>query len=193
MATIKELGAKIAALEAAGVDATDERAELAALQAKAPKTTTPRPAAPAEVALPALDKLFIPLNLESFRTGGGGWIAPATTGWKDAICTGFMIPNFVQDQCWFTYQNTQDADEQFRGALVTAALSGEPGVGGAWKVKDVLTAMEIPYEEDEDRGGVQLLKSPKGRRCQVFYDDIVIKGKTERRIQDIQTGVEAAI
>ena len=149
-----------------------------------------------EVKRPApAEELFIPLNLENFSTGGGGgWIAPATTGVKDAVCEGYMIPDFVEDQVWFIFISPAGVDEPFRGSLVCGALSGEPGKGGAWKVKDILNAMDIPYEEDEERGGVRLLSTLKGKSCQVLWEDVVIKDKTERRIQDVMMlGMEAAM
>lgn len=189
--TRKQLEQDIKALEDAGLDASEEKAQLKQL-VLAGAVGVP---AKAKVA-PALEpELFISLNLESFRTGGGGgWTAPATTGVKDAICEGFMIPDFVEDQLWFVFINIPGADEPFRGSLVCGAISKEPGKGGAWKVKDVLDALDVPYEEDEARGGIKLLSTIEGKSCQVLWDDIVIKDKTERRIQDIIVpGAEVAM
>ena len=191
--TREQLERDIKALEDAGLDASEEKAQLKQLvlagvpaPAKA-KVKTPAPAPVEEEAY------FIPLNLESFRTGGGGWTAPATTGVKDAVCEGYMIPDFVEDQLWFIFTSPAGVDEPFRGAFVCAAIT-RVEKSGAFKVKSVLDALNVPYEEDEEQGGIKLLTAPKGKSCQVLWDDIVIKGKTERRIQDVMMpGVEAAM
>lgn len=184
--TKEELEKGIKALEDAGLDASNERAELRALAGSSASTKA------AAKSNPEVDA-FISLNVEAFKTGGGGWVAPATTGVKDAICTGYMVPSFVEDQVWFTFKNANE-DEPFRGALICGALSKEPGAGGAWKVKEILDALNVQYEEDKARGGVKLLSSPEGVSCQVLWDDVVIKGKTERRIQDVMmVGAEAVM
>lgn len=195
---VEELKKRISALEDAGLDATEEKAKLAAMTPKAStRTTAKAPAkAPAKAVAAAEpeEEMFIPLNVETFRTGGGGWIIPETIGVKDAVCTGYLIPNFAEDQVWFTFENVPDATEIFRGSLVCGALSKDPGQGGAWKVKDVLTAINVLYEEDEERGGIRLLSDPKGKPCQVLWDDIVRNNKTERRIQDVMAvGAEAVM
>ena len=200
--TREKLEEKIAAMTEAGIDASDEIAELEAMgEVVAPPKRGAKVPVKAPAKVPAKkveeeDDLFIPLNLESFRRGGGGAITPETTGWKDAICTGLMRPAFAPDQAWFWFENVEGADEKFRGALVTGSLDKSPDEGsGAWKVKEVLDAMEIEYEEDEEQGGIHMSRSPKGVECQVEWDDIWNKRsqKTERRIQDVQSGVEAAI
>jgi len=198
MVTVREtLEKKIADMEAAGIDSGTEQAELAAMGAAPAPAVATKPAPAAKAAAPAEevdeDELFIPLNIESFKTGGGGWITPESTGWKDAICVGTTVPSHVTDQLWFIFENVPDAEELFRGALVTAALMKGPGEGGAWKVKEVLDALMVEYDEDEESGGIRMKSSPKGKSAQVFYDDVVIKGKTERRIQDVQSNVEAVV
>jgi len=204
--TNEELQGKIKALEDAGLDASAEKdllaKQTAGVSAAVVKKSTPAPV-PAPVAEEPEepeseeeeegDDLFIPLNLESFRTGGGGWITPDTTGWKDAVCINLVSPSHVVDQKWFIFENVPGADELFRGALVTAALSKGAGEGGAWKVKEVLDALGVEYTEDEESGGIRMNESPKGKSVQVFYDDIVIKGKPERRIQDARSNVEPAV
>lgn len=175
-----ELEKRVKALRDAGLDASAEEAALAKLKSQvSPARGMPR-------AIPiVVDELFLPLNLECFRTGGGGgWQPPSRTGIFPALSAGFLVPDFVADQVWFTFVN-REGEETFRGALACGSLHGQPGVGGAWKVKDVLVALGAPYEEDILRGGLLIQHNLQGLPCQVAWDDVVIKGKTERRIQNV--------
>ncbi len=202
--TQEELEKRIAQLKAAGMSADFEEAELnsitpagpvkrsAAVAARvAPKVATKIPLPKPE---PEEGGVFIPVNLDSFRRGGAGWISPGSTGWFNAICRGILIPDFVEDQCWFLFENPEDADEQFRGSLVCGPLTAEEK-SGAWKVKDVLEKLGAPYHEDEERGGVVIETSLEGLECQVDWEDVTIKNKTQRRIQDVaSTGsIEQAV
>lgn len=180
--SIEQLKKDIVALKEAGINATAEEAELkAAILATAPAA----PAAPAKEAAPAPGLAFINLNVESFKAGwkSSGWIAPATTGVKSAICDGLIFPERVEDQVWFSFNSLEDAVEEFRGSLVCGALTAETGKSAAGKVKDVLDILGVPYEVKSN--GIKLLADPKGKSCQVLWDDVSIRGKTERRIQDV--------
>jgi len=177
--TKEELENRIEALEKAGIDASGEKAELAALT---PKKAAAK--APAEVE----EEDFVSLNTEGYETGGGGLKAPATTGVKDAVCEGYIVPDFVDDQLWFIFKNPEypGGPEPFRGAAVCGALSKPAGQGGAWKVKDIAIALGIEDKVKIVEGkGIAGLKSCEGQSCQVLWDDITLKGKTERRIQDV--------
>ena len=200
--TKEQLKKSIEALEDVGLDASEERAQLKQLVLAG--TPAPAPAkAEAEAGIPTPTPVeekkedFIPLNTESYTTGGGGWTAPATTGVKDGICAGYMLPDFVEDQLWFIFQNPEypGGDEPFRGALVCGAISKPPGQGGAWKIRDIAIALGIDSEVEVVEGeGIRGLKACEGKECQVLWDDIVLKGKTERRIQDVMaSGSEAAM
>lgn len=181
MAEREELEARIKALKDAGIDASTEEAQLAAMAA--PKKAAKAPAA----VNPSEEEDFVPLNTEGYETGGGGWTAPATVGVKDAVCEGYMVPDFVDDQLWFIFKNPEypGGIEPFRGALVCGAISKAPGQGGAWKIKDVVIALGIEGTLKMVEGkGISGLRACEGKTCQVLWDDIVLKGKTERRIQD---------
>jgi len=181
----EELAARIDALEKAGIDASGEKAELAVM------AVTNKPAAKATVATVASgNEDFVPLNTDGYETGGGGWVAPATVGVKDAVCEGYMVPEFVDDQLWFIFRNTEypGGSEPFRGASICGAISKPPGQGGAWKVKDVAIALGIEGSVKIVEGkGITGLKACEGKPCKVLWDDIVLKGKTERRIQDVMS------
>jgi len=177
--TKEELVERIKKLDAAGIDHSTEDAELKAITGGASV-----PQADASDAAPEADD-FIGCDTETFDTGGGGgWISPETTGIKPAVCRGFIKPGFAEDQIWFIYENEKGAAEEFRGSLVCGALSGEPGKGGAWKVKDILVGMGVPFEVVPGKG-VKILKPLDGMKCMVDWEDVTIKGKTERRIQDV--------
>lgn len=183
----KELEDRVAALEAAGMSAAAERALLANLdKTEATKASAMAPATASNPEEAPTD--FIPLNTESFMAGwkGRGWLAPATAGVKPGVCEGYMIPDFVDDQVWFIFTNPEypEGAEPFRGALVCGALSADTGKSAAGKVKDTLDAMSVPYELNAGKG-IKITVPPKGQLVDVFWEDVAIKGKTERRIQDV--------
>lgn len=193
--TQEELQADIKALQDAGMDATAEEAELKKLVLAGAKPTPTK--ATAVPATSVGDEDFIPLNTESYSSGGGGWVAPAATGVLDAVCEGYMVPDFVDDQLWFIFKNPEfpEGDNPFRGALVCGAISKPAGSSGAWKVKDVAIALGIDNLVKVEEGkGIKGLKACEGKACQILWDDIPIKGKTERRIQDcLAPGAEPVI
>ena len=196
--TQEQLKSEIQALKDAGMDSVAEEVALRLLviaeAGKAPvKAVTPAPTPPADND----EEDFVALNTESYETGGGGgWLSPKSIGAMDAICAGFITPDFVEDQLWFIFKNPEypGGDNPFYGSLVCGGVSrGEKS--GAWKIKDVVAKLGIQGAVEVIPGkGIKGLKACEGRPCQVLWDDIVLKGKTERRIQDVMAaGSEAAM
>jgi len=191
MATPDQLVNKIRALEAAGLDASAERAELLRVQAQDAEAMAGHPVAPpAEPPDSRPDEVFLEANLDSFERGGGGqWKEPPkTTGIKAAICRGISRPDFVTDQIWWLFEN--DGGERFKGVLVCGAITNlDPSKSGAWKLKDICTTLGIPYEVNRARGGIVLKKSLDGLECDVDWEYTTIQTKsgpkTEMRIQDV--------
>lgn len=199
MTTSSELN-RLRALAGAGYASLEELARLAELDgtgaAPLPSATRRRTApqtrariAPTPVAAADDDDddiMFVNLNTESFEQGGNNFFPPAG---GEAIypgrCTGAMVPNQVTGQVWFLLEGTE---EPFQGALVTANLEHPntgPGGSGAWKMKQVLDILEVPYEVHPGVG-VQFSKSALNNiPCQVEWSYIDNKGKRELRIQNI--------
>ena len=200
MTTSSELN-RLRSLAGAGYASPEELARLAELDGTS--AGPPRPAARGRVAPPARarstpvappdtpvadddDIIFVNLNTESFEQGGNNFFPPAS---GEAIypgrCTGILVPNQVTGQVWFLLEGTE---EPFQGALVTANLDHPnigPGGSGAWKMKQVLDTLEVPYEVLEGVG-VQFSKSALNNiPCQVEWSYIDNKGKRELRIQNI--------
>ena len=159
-----------------------------------PQQAAPRPPAvppipayvpPVPPTTPASDG-FIPVNTDEFEKGwGASYLAPATPGVKDAVYTGYFFPNRNPDQCWFTFESLSDAPEQFRGSLVTAALTkpSAQGIYGAGKLKDTIDAIGLRYEVISGRG--IRVEPGTGHLCKVSWEWVDVRGKQELRIQNV--------
>ena len=197
MTTSSELN-RLRSLAQAGYASPEELVRLAELDgtgAAPPPSATRRQTAPQTrarvtptpvAAADDDDIIFVNLNTESFEQGGNNFFPPAS---GEAIypgrCTGVMIPNQVTGQLWFLLEGTE---EPFQGALVTANLD-HPNTGsggsGAWKMKQVLDTLEVPYEVF-DGVGVRFSKAALNNiPCQVEWNYIDNKGKRELRIQNV--------
>lgn len=176
-----------AALPTRGRSNTRARAATVPAPTRAP--TAPTQPAPQDIrSSPA--HIFIPLDTESFdRGGGGGFMPPPNEGIWPGVCEGITLPEFADDQAWFRFKGT---DTPFSGALITAAITREGERSGAWKVKDVLVALGVPYEVDEGAGVHIDEDALKGVPCQVEWSYIDNKGKRELRIQNVY-GVDQPI
>ena len=192
---------RLRALAGAGYLNDVERARLAELEGSARTTTVRTPAnttvtvrtpanttARAQVAPPpepviADDEIFIPLNTDSFESGGVNFQPPPREAIYPGRCSGVMFPQGGADQFWFLFEGTETT---FYGALVTSNLSRAEGDRpGAWKIKNVLDALGADYETHPG-AGVQIRRSDLvGRACQVEWAYVDIKGKRELRIQNI--------
>lgn len=194
--TKEELQADIKALADAGLDHSEEDAQLKQLVLAKTEAPEVKVKAKALTPAPTEEEDFVPLNTEAYEAGwvGGGWIAPATIGVKDAICDGYFTVKDGSD-LHFIFINVPDASEVFRGTLVCGAINAPTGGTAAGKVKDVVDALGVSDRVKIVPGkGISSLAVCKGIGCQVLWDDIVIRQKTERRIQDVMTpGAEAAM
>ena len=189
---------RLRALVAAGYASEAEQRELEELTSsttpRAPQRGRARATTPASTPAPPQrdgveggddDAIFVSLNTDSFESGGGGNFMPpaAGEGIYPARCLGTMVPTQADDQLWFLFEGTV---EPFNGALVTAALTREGERSGAFKVKDVLVALEVPYEVYPGNG-VQFSKAALlAATCQVeyaYYQDS--QGKRSLRINNV--------
>lgn len=138
------------------------------------------------------DEVTIELNTEAFERGGNQFSPPEQPGIYDATCTGLTRPGHAEDQLWFLFASRNEAIP-FRGALVCGALNADADKSGAWKVKDVVLALGVPYQLND---GSVSFRDPKGKICKVLWSWVEVKGKRELRIQDVfsaSANIEQAI
>jgi len=186
--TKEQLEARIAALEGAGLEHEAEDKALAALSAKAPaaKAAPGKPvakkAAPATAPEEESEELMLNVSHKAFVSGGGNWVAPETEGVKPGMLVD-IVQNEERDTIMFIFQSEgfPDDEEPWRGSVLCTKVSADDGV--AWKVRQTLDNLTIPYEEDE--GSVKVTGKWKGTEVDVLYSDIVSKGVTQRRIQAV--------
>ena len=182
--TIDELKARIEAKVEAELDVTAEKTELARRKPVTGKATKKAPEPEEEPAEEAFEPIFVDCNVDSFNSGGGGWIAPEEEGMLPGVCSEVIMPE-GKNQLWFAFTHREGEEPEFRGALICGALDAEPPKGGAWKIKQVLDVLGCPYEEAEDGTGVNIVGNPVGKECQVVWAEVTVKGKTSMRITDV--------
>lgn len=183
--------ARLQTLAAAGMlsDSEKERYRQLLEQQSQNQTPGPVPAYTAPAALPSQDgDEFIPCNVESFKRGGQSFVAPPQEGVYPGVFTGTIRPDSVRqaDQLWFLFESKEGANPAWRGSLVTAALTTSGEKSGAFKLKEILDALDIPYNLSER--GVMVVGGVKryvGRQAQVSWEQVDIGGKRELRIQRV--------
>jgi hypothetical protein len=176
MATQEELVQRIQALEAAGLPAEDEKAELKKLLGKSPEASTEtRVATPADSNVVLFD---IEVDLDAFNEGGQQFGAPEEPGIYQGTFEGIITPTTKEDQLWFVFQTADPRlERQVRSALIIS-----PSGKGAFKLKDVLENLEIPYTV---KGRQVSGAIPKGLPCQLEYQEVTASGKTSVRLQNV--------
>ena len=127
------------------------------------------------------DEYYVPVNAESFEQGGAGFTPPPDEGVYPGICTGAMVPNNARDQFWFNFSSLDGSEPRWMGSLVTAALTSQER-SGAFKVKDILLALEVDYNLTGN--GVEF-RGIKGRLCQCDWQYVDIGGQRQLRIQNV--------
>lgn len=125
---------------------------------------------------------FIPLNTESFLSGGTSFTPPPKDGIYEAVCTGKMTPKNDLDQTWWMFSSLKGKTPYFTGVLVTAKLSAFKD-SGAWKVLQVLDALDATYQVIPGQGAY--VDNYKGKLCQVTWQWVEIRGVQQLRIQDV--------
>lgn len=132
-------------------------------------------------------RTFIPLNTEAFARGGQQFVPPPQEGIYPAMCDGIATPSSdaLSDQLWWWFTSLDGKEPSFRGALVTGALTAVEARSGAWKVKDVLDALDVDYQVEPGRG--VYIPNVRGIFCQVEwqYVDNSKSGRRELRIQNV--------
>jgi len=128
--------------------------------------------------------IYIDLNVESFERGGNSYSPPPAPGIYPAVCTGVMVPDNREDQIWFNFQSPAGAEPYTKGTVVCGALTVEGTKSGAFKVKSVLDALGVKYDISEK--GVSF-DDPTGVACKAIWSNQTFSGRTELRIQDIES------
>ena len=176
MATKEELQKRIKALKGAGLSTEAEEAELAKLTKPAPpaKATAKKASAAGQEV-----NFDIEVDRKSFLSGGQQFGAPEQAGIYQGEFQDIVVPTNKPDQRWFIFK-TNDArlEMQIRSALVVT-----PAGLGAFKLKDILDALEISYQLTDDNRVVGAI--PAGLSCQLEYQSVVLEGKTQVRLQNV--------
>jgi len=178
--TSELLEKRIEALEKAGLSAEAERKELAELLAKEGRVV-PKPIIPS---LGERISFTIPVDAESFETGGE-FGAPTKPDIYDGYFLEIVYPQTKEDQVWFVFATDDDRVVTQKGRNVRSALIVMPGGAFAYRLRLLLESLKEPYKlvGDEVSGSI-----PKGLRCKLNYQEIVVAGKTQVRLQNVFVG-----
>ena len=141
---IDKVKRRIAAFEAAGLD--EKVKELRVLLKEMEGAGAPGPAmqeAPASPSPTASDEIVLDVNREAFERGGQQWIRPVKPCAVNGHTLPVVYPTKVKGaQVWLAFEST-DGFKDF----IAVAYDGE----GAFKLKDVLEALEVPYAMEGSR------------------------------------------
>ena len=183
-----DLARRIAALKAVGIDVAEDEAQLAEVNrglAELEKEAMLSPVKEA-VRMPSTPDIVggdtVPLDIEvdvsAFESGGQALSAPLEPGLYRGCFVDVITPKTKGDQRWFIFRTDDpQLERQVRSALVTT-----PGGAGAFKLKDILEALGVEYQ----LAGKRLIANlTRGIPCQLEYQEVVLEGKTQNRLQNI--------
>ena len=187
---------RLRAIRDNGFAGQDDLAKLAQLEAQlngqAPAAAQAAPAAAPQAngtapAQPADGVVTAYVNPEAFDRGWGGDTPPTQDGIFPGICTGADYRS-DNDLIIFRFRSAPGSPEVFNGGYVCAAVSNGMNrdgnaQGAAGKVKDALAALGA--ESRFDLAGNLSMWNLSGRSAQVLWTMVEVKGKKERRIQDV--------
>jgi len=183
----QKLRDKIKALEDAGLDATDEIAELAKLPAGKPAKVVAKVSGATEAV-----EFDIEVDVDSFESGGQAFGAPIEPGIYQGVFQDIITPTTKPEQRWFIFKTDDPRVEKQLGRQVRSALIVSPLGGGAFKLGDILDGLNLPYTLDGNhvKGSI-----PKGLACSLEYQERTLEGKTQNRLQNVYAAgtVETAI
>lgn len=191
MENIGDLQKRIKALEDAGLDATAEKAQLAQLVAVGPAPVPPL-ATPTSAGSDEVIAFDEDVDQDAFESGGQGFSAPTDPGVYNGIFQGIIVPSTKPEQRWFIFKTDDPRVEAQKGSQVRSAIIVTPGGAGAFKLKDILDNLKIPYTQVGKRVKFTLAK---GLPCQLEYEEQTYDGKTQNRLQNVYPvgSVETAI
>lgn len=116
------------------------------------------------------------VDMEGFHKGGAQWLRPAKACLIDGTTERFMIPEFTGTaQLWLVF-STPDGYRDF----IAIAYTGP----GAFKLRDVLSTLELPYEEDADHNRVRF-SWPVNLPCKLRFETNQGRYKDEIRLTNV--------
>jgi len=186
MATrLEELLIRVKALDKAGLGHEDEDKEIAQLQQAREKEVVAPPAT-VPVSTPASTdniSFTIPVDVDGFESGGQQFSSPKIPAVYDGVFADIVYPSHKPDQIWFIFKTNDERVAEQMERQVKSVLTITPGGAGAFKLKDVLNGLNIPYsvnDANEVCGNI-----PKGYPCKLEFGEVVIQGKTQVRLQNV--------
>lgn len=189
MATLIEIQNKIKALE--NSDLTDseiyrqlkaEEAKMGSPAAKAPAKAVAK--APAKAIITEeLVILDVAVDQDSFEQGGQQFGAPAKPDVYAGVFDGIVKPTTKENQIWLVFKTDDERVLAQKKQQVKSIITVTPMGKGAFKLKDILDGLQIAY--DNSVSGKVLAQIPRGLPCMLDYQEVVLDGKTQIRLQNV--------
>ena len=126
------------------------------------------------------------MNSAKFDEGwGSNWVSPKEDGIYAGVYKGTYVPERNPDQRHFIVESLPGVPdtEYFRGALVIANLNNTDNTNSAGKAKDTLAALGLQYQITGPWN--VRVESRVDILCKVEYRTVDVRGKMERRVQNI--------
>lgn len=206
--TRQDIEAHLKALKAAGLpDLVAEYEQLLAEKIEQEKLEKPAEASKVEArpavsaSLPsskgAVAHFDFVVDVASFESGGQRLDAPTIADTYKGHFVDVIRPKSGEkmSQVWFIFETVdervlQQKGKQVRSALIFAPLKTSEKESGAFRIKDTLVDLNLPYLLEGNRLTGDI---PIGLSCQLTYEEYVDKGERTIRLQSVKLDVQQAI